>query len=186
MRGQASGSIRARADLLAREGGGRRRPGVHRAPAGASNEALYTAQGRAGALGTAVKILIGVAIGIVAVIAVVVVLLVTALDVIVDIGEMEADRLGIFEMLGSYPESLEFKRLYPDYMEETISIVPPHYQYELRSVDDGSIFETDSLIIEYNADTDESTIKYLCIEPDGDRMTYDGDDLVEVMESVCG
>lgn len=137
-------------------------------------------------MGTAVKILIGVAIGIVAVIAVIVVLLVTALDVIVDIGEMEADRLGIFEMLASYPESLEFKRLYPDYMEETISIVPPHYQYELRSVDDGSIFETDSLIIEYNADTDESTIKYLCIEPDGDRMTYDGDDLVEVMASVCG
>lgn len=137
-------------------------------------------------MGTAVKILIGVAIGIAAVIAVTAALLWAALDVVVDIGEMEADRMAVYEMLGSYPESLEFKRLYPDYIEETISIVPPHYQYELRSVDDGSIFETDSLIIEYNADTDESTIKYLCIEPDGDRATYDGDDLVEVMASVCG
>ena len=88
--------------------------------------------------------------------------------------------------LGAYPESVEFKRLYPEHMVETISILPPHYQYELRSIDeDGSIFETDSLIIEYNADTGESTSTYLCIEPDGDRVSYSGDDLAEVMADVC-
>ena len=89
--------------------------------------------------------------------------------------------------LGAYPESAEFKRLYPDHIEETINVGHPNYQYELRSIDeDGSVFETDSLIIEYNSDTDESKITFLCTEPDGDRIAYDRGDLAEVMASVCG
>lgn len=138
-------------------------------------------------MGTIVKILIGVAIGIVAIIAILVALFMAAVDVVVDIGEMEADRMAVADMLAAYPESAEFRSLYPDHMEDTISVLPPHYQYELRSIDeDGGIFETDSLIIEYNSDTDESTITYLCTEPDGDRISYGGDDLAEVMASVCG
>ena len=154
---------------------------------GGPNEALYTARGRACALGTIVKILIGVAIGIVAIIAILVALFMAAVDVFVDIGEMEADRMAVADMLSAYPEAVEFKSLYPDYMEDTISVLPPHYQYELRSIDEeGSVFETDSLIIEYNSDTDESKITYLCTEPDGDRIAYDRGDLAEVMASVCG
>ena len=154
---------------------------------GGPNEALYTARGRAQPLGTIVKILIGVAIGIVAIIAILVALFMAAVDVFVDIGEMEADRMAVADMLSAYPEAAEFKSLYPDYMEETISVLPPNYQYELRSIgEDGSVFETDSLIIEYNSDTDESKITFLCTEPDGDRIAYDRGDLAEVMASVCG
>ena len=137
-------------------------------------------------MGTAVKILIGVAIGIVAVIVLIGVLAWTALDIVVDIGEAEYDRMEIEIMLGSYPESVEFKRLYPEYREDTLSFIPGHYEYELRSVgEDGSLLNTDSLIIEYNADTGESTITYLCTEPDGDRISYDRGDLAEVMAGIC-
>ena len=138
-------------------------------------------------MGTIVKILIGVAIGIVAIIAILVALSIALLDAVVDIGEMEADRMAVRDMLAVYPEAVEFKSLYPDYKEDTISVLPPNYQYELRSIEeDVGVFETDSLIIEYNADTDESKITFLCTEPDGDRITYDGDDLAEVMASICG
>lgn len=138
-------------------------------------------------MGTAVKILIGVAIGIVAVIVLIVALAWVALDVFVNIGDAESDRMNVAMMLGAYPESVEFKRLYPEHMEETISIIAPHYEYELRSIgEDGSLLNTDSLIIEYNADTDEATITYLCTEPDGDRISYDDGDLAEVMAGVCG
>ena len=104
-----------------------------------------------------------------------------------DLGEQGNDRDRIAASLRLYPESAVFAALYPEYMEELISIIPGVYQYELRSIDeDGSVFETDSLIIEYNAETDQSTITYLCIEPDGDRIKYDMDDLAEVMAGVCG
>ena len=97
-----------------------------------------------------------------------------------------SDSEAVSKFLGAYPESVEFKRLYPDYMEDTISILHPHYQYELRAIDEGgSVFETDSLIIEYNADTGESASTYLCTEPDGDRVSYDQADLAEAMAGVC-
>ena len=123
-----------------------------------------------------------------AVIVLIVALLWTALDIVVDIGEAEHDRMEVEIMLGSYPESIEFKRLYPEYREDTFSgVIPSHYEYELRSVgEDGSLLNTDSLIIEYNADTGESTITYLCIEPDGDRVSYNAEDLAEVMAGICG
>lgn len=141
-------------------------------------------------LGTAVKILVGVAIGIAVAIGLAVALLWAALDIAVEIGDdvmqVSTDSTEVAAKLGAYPESVEFKRLYPKHMVETISILPPNYQYELRSIDeDGSIFETDSLIIEYNANTGESTSTYLCIEPDGDRVSYSSDDLAEVMAGVC-
>lgn len=142
-------------------------------------------------VGTAVKILIGVAIGIAVILGIVAALLVVAVDifeeVVIDLDEQARERDRIATLLGSYPESAEFVSLYPEYMEELISIIPGVYQYELRSIDeDGNVFETDSLIIEYDAGTDQSTITYLCIEPDGDRIKYDRDDLAEVMAGVCG
>ena len=142
-------------------------------------------------VGTAVKILVGVAIGIAVVIGIVVALLFTAVNVfegmVDDINEQgkEWDRIGA--ELRAYPESAAFVALYPEYREELFSVIPNVYQYELRSIDeDGSVFETDSLIIEYNAESGQSTITYLCEEPDGDRTKYDRDDLAEVMASVCG
>lgn len=142
-------------------------------------------------VGTAAKILIGVGIGIAVVIAAIVALFMIAADIFVDIaedaGEMAVEWDRIMDKLSLYPESVEFVALYPSHTEDLISIFPPNYQYELRSIDeDGSVFETDSLIIEYNADTDESHATYLCTEPDGDRVRYDGDDLAEVMADVCG
>lgn len=142
-------------------------------------------------VGTAVKILIGVAIGIAVILGIVAALLAAAVnifeDVVVDLDEQARERDRVAALLGSYQESAAFVDLYPEYMEELISIIPGVYQYELRSIDeDGSVFETDSLIIEYDAGTDQSTITYLCTESDGDRVTYDEDDLAEVMADVCG
>ena len=154
------------------------------------NQALYTALRPAPPLGTAVKILVGVAIGIAVVIALALAFLMAALDFTIEFGgdaaQVDTDSEDVAEILGALPESVEFKRLYPDYMEDTISILPPHYQYELRAIDEsGSVFETDSLIIEYNADNGEATSAYLCTEPDGDRVKYDRDDLAEAMAGVC-
>ncbi len=96
------------------------------------------------------------------------------------------DTVGVSDKLGAYPESVEFKRLYPEHMEDTLITLPSHYLYELRALDkDGGVFETDSLIIDYNADTGESTITYVCTEQDGDRVSYTRDDLIEVMAGMC-
>lgn len=141
-------------------------------------------------VGTAGKILIGVGIGIAVVIGIFVALFVVAVDIFMevteDINEQAEEWDLIKDRLSSYPESIAFTALYPDSMEELISIIPPNYRYELRAIEDGSVFETDSLIIEYNAETGESNITYLCTEPDGDRTTYGGGDLAEVMADVCG
>lgn len=141
-------------------------------------------------VGTAGKILIGVGIGIAVVIGIFVALFVVAVDIFMevteDINEQAEEWDLVRDKLSSQPESIAFTALYPDSMEELISIIPPNYRYELRAIEDGSVFETDSLIIEYNAETGKSGVTYLCTEPDGDRITYDGDDLAEVMADVCG
>ena len=140
-------------------------------------------------VGTAVKILIGVAIGIAVVIGLAVALFMAAIgpitDLAIEVGESEAQRDEAKQKLAAYPESVEFVRLHPDYTEEVIGI-PPNFEYELRAIEDNSVFGTDTLKIEYNAETGRTGgITYLCTDEDGYRQTYSGGDLAEAMAGVC-